>query len=50
MDEDKTISRRFRRVLLEMPVVDSTAGAKCSPATPWGRIIHPHPINSGVAM
>lgn len=22
LDEDKTISRRFRRVLLEMPVVD----------------------------
>lgn len=49
MDEDKTISRRFRRVLLEMPVVDCITSAKNSHALPWGRIIHPHPINSGMA-
>lgn len=34
LDEDKTVSKRFRRVLLEMPVADCIPGAKYSRAPP----------------
>lgn len=41
MDEDKTIRRRFRRVLLEMPVVDWITSAKYSRALPGGGLYIP---------